>query len=185
MKANKKFRLDESGTVDIGVAVMIVALLVTIVIGVMVYFEFTESVNQFDEVIERFTGYTQFTFGIAGSNTTGIIITLANSPDGTSNCNVSCWNESHSGLGGSSTTDATSYPTFGLNHNEVKIAGEATTNFTQVNVTYTGHTATAEASDITPMAQTIFSLLPVIALVVVAAIILGVVLGLGRKGGGL
>lgn len=58
--------------------------------------------------------------------------------------------------------------------------------FWEVNDSITLDTATANSSrnETTSMATTVFSLLPLIALVVVASIILGVVLGFGGGGRG-
>lgn len=180
MKANRKLKLDNSGATYTAVIAGLVALLLTIVIGVMLYFEVTDSVDQFDEVTETFTGYTRYNHGAGtGSNKTGVTITLDNSPYSSSVTNVTCWNAS-----GTSAYNRQSYPSFGLNHKTISIAADAARNFTQVNVTYTSNIAQAEGSDVTPMAQTVFALAPIIALVVVAAIIIGIVIlfGGGRRG---
>jgi len=178
MKANRKIRLDKSGATHLESVVIVVGLLIAIVISVLVYFEVVDSVDQFAEVTETFDGYTRYDFSAStGSNYTGVTITLSNSPNSASDTNVTCWNES----GG---TVVETFPAFTVNHETVNIGGGAASNFTQVNVTYTGHAAAAEADDITPMAQTVFTLLPIIALVVVAAIIIGIVVffGGGRRG---
>lgn len=57
--------------------------------------------------------------------------------------------------------------------------------FWQVNgaITLTSDTANTSRNQTTTMASTIFSLLPIIALVVVAGVILAIVLGFGGKKG--
>jgi len=175
MKANRKFKsITEDAGAYTKVIGGIVALLLTIIIGVMVYYEVSDGVDQFSEQTETFTGYTALT-----SNASALVITLDNSPDGASNCNVTCYNATASAN--------LSYPAFSLNHKVIRVAADAAHYYTQVNVTYTGHAGTDEATT-TSMAGTVFTLLPIVALVIVAAIILGVVLGFGgtgKSGGGL
>jgi hypothetical protein len=171
MKANRKFKTDETAGYP-QVVGMIIALMLTIVIGVMIYYEVSGSVADFSEQTETFTGYT---VEHPGSATT---ITLGNSPTSTSTCNVTLYN---------ATTPAELYPTYTLNAKQIHITAANAVNFTQVNVTYTSHAGT-DAALTTTMAGTVFVLLPIIALVIVAAIILGVVLGFGgsgKSGGGL
>jgi len=52
------------------------------------------------------------------------------------------------------------------------------------SITLTSDAANTSRDGVNTMASTVFSLLPIIALVVVASIILGVVVGFGRGGGG-
>jgi len=178
MKANRKSRSDK-GAVNIAVVGTIVALLLTIIVCVMVYFSVTTSVTQFDEITERFTGYTNAT-----ANASAWRVTVDNSPVNAANTNVTCID-----TGAVNMTDEQhlSYPTFSLNQRLIDVGADAANGFTQVNVTYTSRAASAEANTVTPMAQTIFTLSPIIALVVIAAILLGLILtGFGgRKGGGL
>jgi len=174
MKANRKFKTDETGSSSTTQVVgMLVALMLTIIISVMIYYEVSGSVADFSEQTETFTGYAALT-----ANASAWSVTLANSPDGTGNCNVTCFNATGGQL---------SYPTYGLNHKTISVAADAADMFSQVNVTYTSHIGTDEDTT-TTMAGTVFVLLPIIALVIVAAIILGIVLGFGgsgKSGGGL
>lgn len=180
MKANQKTKLKKNDKAYIEVIGGLVALLITIIIGLMIYFEVSTGVTSFDEdTLETFTGYTRYASAAGtqtGSNFTGISITLRNSPINAANTNVTCWNES--------TAQQHSYPTFSVNHRTVSFAGGAASNFTQVNVTYDTNIAVQEA-DTSAQAGTVFGLMPIIALVVVAAILLGVVLafGGGKRGG--
>jgi len=170
MKANRKNKLsDDSAEVSTQMIGGIVGLLLVIVIGVMVYFSFTDSIDSMNEMTETFTGYADTTNGTAWS------VELDNSPDGKSNCNVTCVNIS---------AGAESYPAYGLNSMTVSVAANAAKNFTQVNVTYTSKMA-SDGSDTTDMAGTVFTLAPIIALVIVASIILGAVIGFGGKKGGI
>jgi len=175
---------------------VVVSLLISIIIGVIIYFEVIDSVEQFNEATERFTGYTlpTGTHSLGGSNYTVTLITLTSSPYSIDNSTISvvCYN---------STGHFTSSPAVGINGREItippsplKVLGNPL-GFNQINVTYTSNTARTQSHEVTPMASTVFSLLPIIALVVVASIILAYVLafgggtgntggGSGRKGGG-
>jgi hypothetical protein len=166
MKSNQKFKLDNKAEGNTALVGGIVALLIVIIVGVMIYFEFTEAVDSFDEVVKTFTGYSH------GDNASAVSVTVDNSPDGTGNTNVTCY---------SSSAGTLSYPTFTLNGKIVSMAAGAASNFTQINVTYTSVIASAEA-EATDMASSVFSLLPLIALVVVASVILAVVVGFGGSG---
>ena len=181
MKANQKtksFRSDTNGNTKLVGG--IVALLLVIIVGVLVFYQTEDSVSSFDEQYEEFTGYTRWAGGTTGSNYTGVTITLSISPNNAADTNVTCYNES----GGAGEIEG--YPAFTLNHKNIVIAGNATGNFTQVNVTYTTHMG-SDSAEVMGMAGTIFSLLPLIALVMVAGVILAVVMnfGSGRKNGGL
>lgn len=167
MKSNRKFKLDNSAGANTALVGSIVALLLVIMISVMIYFEFTESIDSFDEKIETFTGYT-----LATSNNSAWTVTLDNSPDGTGNCNVTCYN---------ATAGTESYPTFTLNGKITSVAADAADQFSQVNVTHTSKMATDEG-ETSNMAATVFGLLPLIALVIVASVILAYVIGFGGSG---
>jgi len=169
MKGNRKAKTIEDTNAYTQVVSGIVALLLTIVIGVMVYFEVDDGIDSFDEVVETFTGYSH------GDNASAQIITLDNSPNSASDTNITCY---------SATAGTLSYPTFTVSHNKVTIAAGSASNYTQVNATYTSHMST-DAGENTDMAGTVFGLLPIIALVVIASIILMVVLGFGGSKGGL
>ena len=169
MKGNQKPKLTDNNDGYMQIVAGIIALLLTIVIGVMVYFEVDNGIDSFDEVVETFTGYSH------GDNASAQTITLDNSPNSASDTNITCY---------SSTAGTLSYPTFTVSHNKVTIAAGSASNYTQVNATYTSHMST-DAGENTDMASTVFGLLPIIALVVVASIILMVVLGFGGNKGGL
>lgn len=172
MKANQKYKnIATDQTAATQIVASVVVLLIALVIGVMVYFEVDDSIDQFDEVTETFTGYT-----LATSNDSATTITLDNSPDGTSNLNITCYN---------STGTSESYPTYSLSNKRVSFAAEAADEFSQINATYTTKMS-GDAGDTTDMAGTVFTLAPIIVLVLVASVILAVVLGFGgSKGGGL
>lgn len=167
MKSNQKIKLRQMDSKAYQKIVGgIVALLLTIIIGVLVYWETQGSIDSFDEVTETFTGYSH------GDNASAKTITLDNSPTGTGETNVTCY---------SSTAGTLSYPSFTLSGTKVTITAGSASNYTQINVTYTSNMADNE-DEVSTMATTIFNLLPIIALVVVAAVILGVVMGFGESG---
>lgn len=170
MKANQKFKnLSKNDDAYIKIVGSLVALLLAIIVGVLVYFEMLDSVSSFSEdTVEVFTGYT------TASNASAWSVTLQNSPASATVTNVTCANM---------TAGSESYPTFSLNHRTISVGAGGADQFTQVNVTYTSNIATDE-STATDMASTVFGLLPIIALVVVASIILGIVLGFGGSKGG-
>lgn len=163
MKANQKTKLSNDNTAFTKVVGSLVALLLMIIVGVLVYWETQGSIDSFDERVERFTGYSH------GDNASAQEIELDNSPTGTSDTNITCW---------SSTAGTLSYPTFTLNGKYATIAAGSASNYTQINATYTSNMGSSE-DDASDMAATVFSLAPIIALAVVAAIIIGVIMGFG------
>jgi hypothetical protein len=168
MKANQRLKLkDDHGYFQ--VIGGIVALLIFLVIGVMLYFNVSEGVDEFGIVVETFGPYADTTNGSAWT------VTLENSPVNIASTNVTCCNIS---------AGVDSWPTFTLNFKTVRAAADAANNFTQVNVTYTSNIASLESGN-TNMAGTVFTLAPIIALVVVAVVLLGVILtfGKGKRGG--
>lgn len=198
MKSNKKFILDDNAKVKISTGAtvgMLISLLLAVIIGAMIYFEVSD-IDQFETAIETFTGYTRYDESAhTGSNYTGVTITVAQTPLNVANINLTAVNNSatevtdmHNGdiernerqrKGGVLIYTWDNYRTF-------TIGANATTNFTQINVNYSTGAVVTETDSVTPMAITVFGLLPIIALVVVAGIILFVILNFGRrKGGGL
>jgi len=177
MKANKKTKLKNDKTGYLKVVGGLVALLLLIIIGVLVYWETQGSIDSFEAITTTYTEdsdgntFTQWTGG-TGSNSTGEIIKLDNSPD--SFTYVRAWN----GTGGGTAQACTAGTHYNSNGRYLQIVAGSLDNFTQVNVSYTSNMASSEdtASD---MATTVFDLLPIIALAVVAAVIIGVVMGFG------
>ena len=185
MKANKKIR-NLSGDTKAYVKVVggLVALLLMIIVAVMVYWETQGSIDAFGEVTETSTsdtdGNTFVVYGTReggiGSNYTGELVKLDNSVDSIGSV-YACG----TGLTPQTCTVTTHYT---LNESRyIWIVGDVLTNFTQVNVTYTSNMATGEDTT-SDMAATVFNLLPIIALAVVASIIIGVIIGFGggKKG---
>jgi len=185
MKANKKVILRED---DNGYAKMVgglVALLIAIIIGVMIFWSLSGSMPGSSEQTEYFTGYTlpAGSDSSGGSNDTATVITLKYVPYSTDNSSIAvvCYN---------ATAETEASPPVTIANRVVTVqSGSGTANppgYSQINVTYTTKFST-EASTTNTMASTVFALLPIIALVVVASIILGIVLmfGSGSKGGNL
>ena len=194
MKANQKLWKNTNAQTQINVVVTVLALLITIVIGVMVYFEVINSVDDLSETTEYFTGYTIPTTAgsTGGSNASQQTVTLKASPYSTSNSTITvvCYNATGATKSSPAVTINGKQITIPAASNDSGGTGASGTplGYTQINITYTSNTARAQSTDVTPMAQSVFTLLPIIALVIVAAIILAIVLGFGgsgRKGGGL
>ena len=170
------------------IVVGIVALLLAIIIGIMVYWE-TASIDQYaDSTYETFTsdsdGNSFVAWNLAGSGTgsnfTGEIIELSHSAS--SITNISCW-DSTSKTASWLETKNTQYS---VNGKYLTLVADQASNFTQVNVTYVSNIADAE-SGTSDMAGTVFALAPIIALVIIAAVLISVIftLGSGGKKGGL
>jgi hypothetical protein len=144
----------------------VVALLLTIIIGVMVYSFISTSTNEFSALhYEVFTGYDSAT-----ANASDWSVTIAYLPTGSSDVLVECTNSSDSSW---------STPSFILLDKTVSVSADGADEFDEVYVNYTGMVGNQVENQITPMSSTVFNLLPIIALVAVAGIILGVILGFG------
>jgi len=195
MKSNQKsktFRKDDTGYAE--VVPMIVAFLLAIIIGVMIYFAIEGGVSAFDSTkSEAFTSdsdgnsFARFDKALTGSNYTGEKVRLEYSAKSVSS--LVAWN----GTGSDKAQQALGSGDYSIVNEYLNIYGNATattdlTNYTQINVTYVSNIASNEGGT-TDMAGTVFQLLPIVALVLVAAIILGIILGFGKggigKGGGL
>jgi hypothetical protein len=164
MKANKHFRSlnsDNAGAIEVIGAV--VGLLLLIVLGIMVFYSVFDTTGMSGTTVETFTGYS------ASANASAWTITVTDSPTGSSDVNVTCYN---------ATGKTESYPVFSLTHKTVGVAADAADEFTQVNVSYTSNKASA-AGPSEDMASTVFDLLPIVALAVIAALIIGVIIGFG------
>ena len=175
MKANKKTKLAGNNTGYVKVVGGLVALLLMIIVGVLVYWETQGAIDGFDSVTETFTSdsdgnsFTRYS-NLAGSNYTGERVELDNSPN--SITSVYVWNSSGAAEACTVTTHYTN------THKFIDIVADSRSNFTQVNVTYVSNMASSE-DETSDMATTVFDLLPIIALAVVASIIIGVVVGFG------
>jgi len=162
-----------------------VAFLITIIVGILVFWALSGTMPGNSEQTEYFTGYTLPTGSDSsgGSNDTATVITLSYVPYSTSNSTIAvvCYN---------STGETQTSPPVTIANRKVTIqSGSGTANpagYDQVNVTYTPMVDSQTAGTET-MATTVFALLPIIMLVVVAGIILGVVMMFGgnKSGGGM
>ena len=169
MKANQTIKClkhDTSGYVQ--VVGGLVALLLMIIVGILIFWETRDSVD-FDEVTETITSTGSGAAIAATTNASAWTVELDNSPTGTSATNITCYN---------STGASETYPTFTLSHKTVSVAADAASEFSQVNATYTSNMASSE-DQTSSLATTVFDLLPIIALAVVASIIIGVIIGFG------
>lgn len=158
----------------------IMALFIVIIAAIMIFWSVSEAVVEVGNTDEIFTGYSRYarTAG-TGSNCTGITIELDDVPTGTGATNVTCWNESNT-LHGSPVDRTVTYPTFALNDRNLIIGAGATSNFTQVNVSYTSE-KTEAAGIANDMFSTLAPLFVLIGLIVVAGILIAII---SKFGGG-
>jgi hypothetical protein len=160
-----------------------------IVIGVMVYFAVVDNQDQFTssltEIITEDTdgnSFTAYSAPSTGSNYTGEWLEV--SYPVSSIGNISTWDGTTAGYASTAGTH------YSLDNKLIHIfkaepnngSTYPMTSFTQINVTYTSKSAVSE-SDVTSISQMVFELLPILALVGVAAIIIIYVLGFGGYGG--
>jgi len=176
MKANKKNKLADDNHGYVKIVGGLVAFLLMIIVGVLVYWETQGSIDSFDALTETFTAdsagntFTRWT-GTTGSNYTGERVELDNSPKTITSVYV--WNGT--GNAAELCTVTTHYTN---THKYIDIVANGRSSFNQVNVTYTSNMASSEDGT-SSMATTVFDLLPIIALAVVASIIIGVIVGFG------
>ena len=175
---------------DMGkVVVGIIAFLITLGLGAIVLFEVLDSPDQLDEsVVEYFTtdsdgnALTRWDGATGGSNYTGETFLLADSAY--SITNITCYNAS-GGAGEIEHYLETAGTNYSVNRDLLNIKAGQCGNFTQVNVTYTSNTGNI-GGDVRDMGVTVYQLAPLIALVLVATIIIGIVItgmsGSGKRG---
>ena len=175
MKANKKV-IQNIGKNDSGYVKVVgglIALLLMIIVAILVYWETQGAISAFEESSETITSDIDGTAFVAlTTNASAWVIELGNTPTGTGATNITCFN---------STSKTESFPAFTLSNKQVSVAADAADYFDQVNATYTSNMASNE-DGVSDMATTVFDLLPVIALAVVASIILGIIIGFGGSG---
>jgi len=163
----------------------LVALLVAIVVGVLVYWNVSGNMPAMTEQTERFTGYTVATktgavWSATGSNASYQNITLNYVPNGASNSSITlvCYN---------ATGGETSAPAVTINNRQITIPASPSNvigtplTYSQINVTYTPKIYDDSAYTNT-QATTVFNLLPIIAIVVVGGILIGLVVAFGGGG---
>jgi hypothetical protein len=142
---------------------VVIAFLVATGVGAMVLFEVLDSPDALSEEL-----YVESTHADT-TNASAWSIELDHSPTGTSGVNVTCVNIS---------AGAESYPTFTLNRKTISVAADAANNFTQVNITYTPQSGEV-GGNVRDMGETVWGILPIIALVLVASVILGIIITMG------
>ena len=174
MKANRTSRgLDNNAYAK--VVGGLVALLITIIIAVLVYWSASPNIVSSDTQSQQFTGYTLPVGGASqGSNSSAWSVTITLIPNGAGSVNVTCNN---------ATSGTSSYPTFTLAHRTISVGAGVADGFSRVNVSYTTK-ASADASGTNTMATTVFGLLPIIAVVVIGSILIGLVIVFGGTGRG-
>ena len=170
--------------------VVIVTLLVGIGVSAIVLFEIMEAPDSLaDSVTEYITqdsdgnAFTRYDRdGATGSNLTGEELKLSYNPS--SITNITCYNAS-------GTEEVESYLSvlntdYSINRALLDILPGRADNFTQVNITYVPLSGVV-GGDVRDMGGTVFELAPIIALVIAAATIIGIVVMMGnsRKYGGI
>jgi len=158
----------------------LVALLIVIIVGIMIFWQTTDSMPaQESSRTEIFTGYTlpDGSDSSGGSNDTAQTVTLAYVPYSTTNASITvyCYN--------SSAETQTAPPVTIANRAVTIQSGSGTANpagYSQINVTYTPKIYIDSATTKT-QATTTFNLLPIIAIVIVGSILIGLVIGFGGK----
>ena len=157
----------------------VIALLVTIIVVILVFWNITGNLSGMTEQTETFTGYTLPTGGDSsgGSNDTAQIINLSYVPYSTANGTISvvCYN---------STGNTQTSPPVTISNRQVTIqSGSGTANpagYDQINVTYTTMIESASTQTRTT-ATTTFALLPIIAIVAIGALLVGLVVAFGGR----
>lgn len=169
----------------VGTAVgLIIALFLSIIIGVTIY----HTVGNISSISQQWSGNTSV---LADPDYANFTLSLTDYPHSATETRVYWWNETGqtwnnlaAGTNGTAThrwtlnSDRTIW--FNVTHNET---GESVIGMKGVNVSYNSSGAVSKRDDVNPMSATIFALLPIVGLVIVAAVILTVVLGLGYKRG--
>ena len=178
MKANNKSKtIKEDKEAYAKVVGGLVALMVTIIIAILVYWNISTSMPAMSTQADTFTGYTVGTTNASsgGSNQTAQEVTLTYYPE--SITNITCYNAT-----GHTFTSPTNYTTSGrvltVPSDMRSYASANPRAYTQINVTYTTKIATDTAHTNT-QATTMFQLLPIIAIVVVGGILIGLVIAFG------
>lgn len=188
MKSNRKAKLLTDDNAEYAAVVGgLVALLVTIIVSILVYFSVNEDLCP-TTVTEYFTGYTRPTWDGAasgGSNASYQNITLQYAPYSETNETITlvCWN-------GSGTGRCTSQPPkvidagskrVTIQANDVTLGYGNPAAYTQINVTYTTKVGT-ERAKVDTTSSTVFNLLPIIAIVTIGGIMIALVMGFGKGG---
>jgi len=182
MKANKKQLLSDDNAFNPQVVSGFVVLLISIIVGILIFWSLSGGMPLTDTQTETVTtDITGTAFSLPtngdsddGSNASAWAIQTLYLPSSTTGVNVTCYN---------STGTSESYPTFTLSNRRIDVSADVADGFNQVNLSYTTKFSTEKTGTET-MASTVFALLPIIALVLVAGIILAVVMGFGKKQGG-
>jgi hypothetical protein len=187
MKANRLVKLKTNQDGFIAQVGGLVALMVTIIIAIMVYWSVSPNVAP-SSVYEEFTGYTHGTgsSSTGGSNYTAQTVTLQYAPYSETNSTMTLETYSPDQSSGvpqcpPKTIDmASKQVTVQAGETGAGTAGNPR-NYTQINVTYTTLVSEQIKDNVNPTANTVFNLLPVIAIVVIGSILIGLVMGFGKK----
>ena len=162
----------------IGAIGAVIVLLVGVIIGLTVYYNVTGT-NEFTQVSETFT-MTNATYKVTTNVSTSLMYCPASTLEFTCkyyNNETSTWNVSAMGTG------IGKYLQYGqtFRFNGTRIPAPKHQNITMVNCTYYTSTGVMVRDNVNPSANTVFTLFPLAALVMIAGVILAVVMGFGRR----
>lgn len=157
---------------NIGVTIgAIISLLVAVTIGLMIYYNLAGT-GEYPSITERYTGLT---------NTSDITKTLSYTPNSASDFSGTYYNKA--------TTAWATLPSglFSRSGNSLTLLtntgtpwGEAL-NMSKVNVTYYTPTGAVMRDNVNPVASTVFTLAPLVAIVLIAGIVLAIVTRFGKS----
>lgn len=156
---------------------LILVLLVTVIIGVLIYFNISGS-SEMGRVTEPF----------AATNTSNVTSTLTYAPLSDAEINVTYYNSSDTTWYNVPSTNWTrtgrTMTFYALNATGVS---NYDSNLSQVRYRYYTQTGVIVRDNVDPTSQTVFTLAPILAIIVIAGIILGAVVVFGKagKGGGI
>lgn len=148
--------------------VTIIVLLVAVGIGAFVYFNVTE-VGEMSPVTDRFTGLTN------ASDTT---VTLSFVPYSSGEFAGTWYNSSSAAW---ASLSAGMYTYSGQTPLLKTLNDNDGLNMTACNLTYTTQAGVMMRDHVQPTAGTVFTLAPIIAVVMIAAVILGIIMGFGKR----
>ena len=157
-------RNNHAATGIVGTVAGLLAILITVLIAVMIYFNIA-GVGDLALQVERFTPAantysTSLSYGAAEVSSVTYY-----------DANTSTWNTSSVGTTarGQYTVSGSTF-TVTLSH-----------NVTSVNVSYYSDTGVVMKDSVNPASVTVFTLAPIIAIVMVAGVVLFIVMGFGRN----
>lgn len=154
---------------------ILISILVVIIVGVLIYFSIVGT-GELGEVIESFSC----------DNTTNITSTLTYEPNSAADFTAEYLNSSS---GTYTTIPATNWTRAGKSVTFIILNSTGVSNYdanlSAARYTYHSEIGATIRDDVTPASTTIFSLAPLVAIVMIASVILGAVVLFGTNKGGI